>query len=795
MQAALNAAVYKADEGNDLKAPRIVAALEAAARGVAPEVALSVADMIGALQRTAAPSLPPGARRRMLVPMSAASDYLIGAAHRGPLVEAVTVEPGALPHDVVEHAGFSPAVAAIAVEEVRWEGVGAYVASRLGPLAHVIDGLRGCDRLRFANVGIDVVLTTLPEAAKIERLNLPISGYEKALHLVSHKDGTRTLVLGDFRGRSFMEHFQMLVRARLNKRLGAPPSVGIIESPSLFRQRTLDLRDFFRAHAAALNGVGSVVVAYPDVFASSWKGYAVGTVVGDGPGRWRADLYLLPGGKRVAVLSSPGDFYGDLLGQELRALVDDVPAIRRVFFAGSGGSLHARTPYTLVLPSRAVGSAGASVDNVLSSGSGGLTHESALSPLAETPSFVAAAQRRQVSTVDMEIGGIADALSGTGVEVGFGVVVTDFPAGQIGDQKVRLASQSPRGKQDAAAVLPAMIERFLASGAQTHDHPLETALGATIASMSAQNLERRLASLGVLSADEQALFDRVAALEPTYAMRIPAGRLPRLIEGGLMSKRQVATLLGQKVTPFTPDSEDQLYGAFDYTFGTVGFHDGDETYGDVVVRLRRETVKGRAWASHRAGIHATAAARCEGPVSRAALMISGRAGARLDPNDPAQREQLTRARELFSTWVVSANDAAAELAVQAVEGLRRADGPLRQSLLSAHGDALRKVLRDARLVHLEGRIRGALTLADVESVAVPKETPAAFIDALRDRGVAVETAPGLDPLSPRSVVANLKSWLFVRSSTILDAEARAETATAPQPHLTPSQRRSARARA
>lgn len=111
--------------------------------------------------------------------------------------------------------------------------------------------------------------------------------------------------------------------------------------------------------------------------------------------------------------------------------------------------------------------------------------------------------------------------------------------------------------------------------------------------------------------------------------------------------------------------------------------------------------------------------------------------------------------------------------------------------LSEHPD--RKVLGDQGLGHLEGKIRGALTSADVESIVVPAGTAAESIRRLRSAGIAVEVRPRERQLGPSGLMASLKSWLFVSPSEILNQEARtvvtATKVSAPAQHLTPSQRR------
>lgn len=726
--------------------------------------------------------LPPGARRALHARVAQAAEYLTAAAGDGPFWSPVEVERRPLPSDATVESGWSSEVPDPALQKVEWEGADTFVADRLGPAVHLVDALGEADRLVFSNLPVEQVLDVLPEPAAIDALRLPISGWEKSIHWAEHQDGSRSLILADLPGRGALRHFQALARAELSAR-EASPGILTIESPDAYEVRRLSLRDLFREQA--LGSIDAVMVAYARSFAREWSPYAVKSVAAPGPLGWHADIYQLPNGRRVAALSTLGTFHGGMLGEQLRALVDDVPTIELVVVAGSGGSLHARRPYSLVLPSRVRGPSGETVPNVLTSGSAGLVHESVSTPLAETRSWVNAARARQVGTVDMELGGVADALAGTGVKLGFGVVVTDFPGGAPARTRATLANQRPVAKRKAADALPALVQRYLETGAQSDDHAIERSVGQTIPALSRQNIEAEIAALGALSSEEQTVFDRVAALTPRYVLRMPAWRLPRLLDGGILSKRQVVQLLGVKVTPFTPDSEDQLYGAHDYTFGSIGFHDGGAEYGDTVVRIREDAWRARAWGSTKAGLHAMVEAAGTGLLRKGLAMISGRAREKLDLTEPAQAEQLERARSLFSRWVYAPDDFSKALAVQVVALMRR-DEAVRERLVQAEGAELLRALESERAAHLEGHILGALNLADVEALVVPADTPEHLIGALRDEGVPVEIQGTRLGPDPSELISRLKSWLFVHPSATLEAEASPPAARV---HRPPGQRK------
>ncbi len=686
-------------------------------------------------------------------PLEVAKNYL--AVSDTPLWKPVALQAlrTTPPADATRVSGYPANVASIRIDELAWPDVKEYVETRLGPVAELLDSLTDQDRLVFTNLGAGAGLPADPPVTRVEQLNLPVSSWAKALHLATHADGTRTLVMSEFPGNVLMRHFQLLARHRLESK-GTAPQVSTVESPGKYQGTYDSLKDFFRSRKALLGRIDAVVVGYQNAFEASWKGHFQGTVKGDDDS-WSADVYRLPNGKRVAVLATPDSLHGEILGQSLRTLVNDDRNIQNVFVAGSAGSLHFREPYAMIFPNRLVGDEGASVQNVLTNGSDDLVHRSVLSPLEETPSYIQKSQANHVTTVDMEMGHVATALKGTHVEVGCAMLVTDFPAGWPLTKDLSLTFQDSARKATQIARYPEAIAKRLTEGVPVATHPLEEHMGKTISELSRENIARRMADIGELTPEEKVVFDRVRALEPNYSFRVSLARLSRLVEDGvILSTAQVAEIKKAPVSPYTPQLEQQMYGAYDYTFGAISFNDGDKRYGDVVLRLRPEVVQARSWASRKSGFganrelrssDATAALRRTaeaGPTSLVDFAKSAVEGLRKgEVKRTSESDYLTRARDLFASWVVEPEHYQDMIATQILWRFRDGTPEFRERLLGAEGDELARFLGESFIGYLEGKIKGSLNLVDLESVSLPSNAPPDVVARLVALGIETEVRP------------------------------------------------------
>lgn len=639
-------------------------------------------------------------------------DHPVSQPHASPVPD-----PTAPP----EVPGYPPEVASVAMDRVSFPGVSNYVESRLGPVAHLLDGLGARDRVRFTNQPVSRSLSGLPPVRVSEHLNLPISSWNKTVELLSHEDGTRTLLFADFPGKGLMRHFQLLARHRLEGRPDAP-TASMVEDPKGYEATYDAMARLFRARPDALGDVEAVVVGYEGAFRKAWRGERTAVLHESSP--WKAETWRLPNGKKVAVLSTDSSFHGEILGQNLRRVVQENPRIRQVYAAGSGGSLHAREPYTVVFPDRIEGRDGVAVPNALGSGTGVGVHRSTLSVMAETPELIRQARADQVTTLDMEMGPLAEALAGTGVELGVAMLVTDFPAGASLSGPVELARQDTSRKYLRISDYPAAVRDHLEQGKPAWAHPLEAHLGCSLDELSARNLAREKEHLGAMTPEETRLFERVRGVEPSYSFRMTGSRLRRVLEDGvILSTAQVSTLKGAPVKPYTPQVEEDLYGAFDYTFGAVGVGRGNDEYGEVRVVLRPETVQARSHATYRSGWRALVSAQKEQP------------GSHLD-FDSASPGLMEAARRRFADWVVTPEHYRESMALFAVEEARREPEVMRD-LLAASDAELPATMARHGLGYLEGRIRGSLNLEDVAYLEIPKGAPEDLVQRARQRGLQV----------------------------------------------------------
>ncbi len=630
------------------------------------------------------------------------------------LIAPRSVQAAAPPADTRLEPGFHPEVARVAVEQLRWRGVGDYAASRLGPVSVLLDDLGPRDRVRFSNLPLEQSLQGLPPASAAVRLNLPVSSWTRSLDLLEHPDGTRTLVVGELPGRVVHRHYQLLVKRHLMEKPDAP-AMSVLEAPSAYQPSYAQLTDFFASNASRLGQVDAVAIGYARGFRESWTDVPRQRVSGSGS-PWKADLYELPNGKRLAVLTSQGTFQGEILGEQLKGLVQSHPSIRQVFLAGSGGSLHVRDPYNIVFPDR-IGV----TPNLLSSQTTNLVHESVLSPLAETPEALSDAARRGVTTLDMEFGHAATALQNLPVTLGVGVLATDFPIERSFSPEADLTRQDASRKYAHVHRYTRAVYEALTSGQAAREHPLEQHLGRSLADLSRENLQRELQQMGELGAAERGLFDRLKGLQPHYSFRMTEARLRRVLEDGvLLSTGQVERLLERPVAPYTPGVEDQMFGAYEYTFGAIGFGHGDERYGAVEVRLRPEVWKSRSWASFASGWKALTRVSQSPDYDR------------VDP------EQLAAARERFSRWVVTPPDYNATVAAGIVSRLGSLAPEVRRELLEAPPERLPTVLDKHRLWYLEGKIQGSLNLEDIQRVIAGPDVPESLRELCRQRGIELE---------------------------------------------------------
>ncbi|MCE1247599.1 MAG: hypothetical protein LWY06_13225 [Firmicutes bacterium] len=685
-------------------------------------------DIAEDLQNDAAAAAPGGQNKALIDTAGEVSEGYFNLG--GKLVLDKVTKPityGNLPEDTKITEGYSPEVNAVNLDELKWNKVDEYAQTRVGPLVEVLKTLGKNDEIRFSNLDFANSIRDINhnDYELAGQLNLPVSSWSKDVNVVLRKDGSRVVVLSDFAGKSLMDHFELLTKKVLDDQ-PEQPKVKIVESKSTFDQKYSALAGFFKNNSEELKGVDTVVVGYNQAFSEQWKDKFVKTV-SDENSDWSASIYEMPDEKKtkVAVLESHASFHGEILGENLRQLVDNNPQIKNVFTAGSGGSLHIRSTYDLVFPAVVSGD-DKSMNNVLSSGSDRQVHKSVISPLAETPSKLRKEINEGCTTMDMEMGYVAEALAGKDIKLGVGILVTDFPVERPISKGVSLTFQDSSKKYQSMKKYTDAVYNFITAGKSSPEHKVEQELGKPLTQLSKENLEWEMNSLGKMTPDEQLLFDRISALEPDYSFRMTPARLERVLDDGvILSTRQVKDIKGAEVKPFTPAIEDKMYDAFDYTYGSVAFHNGDPQYGGVVVKIKPEIWKNRSWATYRSGWRAVVGA-----------------GKELNSKDydfdKASPEITKKAMEKMGTWVVTPEDYMKSMAAFTVKYLRNQDPALIQAFLKADNEQMKMLFAGNKDIgFLEGKIKGSMNLEDIQEVIIPQDCPQEVITKLRQKGIPI----------------------------------------------------------
>lgn len=628
-----------------------------------------------------------------------------------------------LPSDLKVSMGYSPDVEAVKVKELNWHNVDKYASSRLGPITEILDRMDKNDAIMLSNNSIDTSVMALKDISKLEVINLPVSSWDRTIHLATHDDGHRTIIIGGFPGKVMMKHYQLLLKTHM-KDTEEAPQIFIAESDKQYQKNYSRLNDFFTANEKDLGKIDTVVVGYDRAFRDRW-GKFTEKEVKPGGSPWSAEIYELPNKKRVAVLASSASFHGEILGENLKNLTENHPEIKEVFLGGSGGSLHVRDPYKLVFPKRIIGESGQELQNILSGSTEDLSHKSVISPMVETPGFLSETAKQGTTTVDMEMGHVAEALAGSGVKVGIGILVTDFPI------KRKISDESNLTFQDSAVKYKEMsgyadsIFNYLESGKPVYEHEIENKLGISLDAISKKNLEWELNDMGTLTPDEKVLFDRLCGITPNYSFRMTAKRLTRVLEdGAILSTAQVARMKNIPVSPVTPEIEDKMYGALDYTFGAVSFGHGDDMYGEVNVEIKPEVWQSRSWASYRSGWRSLIGAQKE--IEDGTFDY-----------EKADPELFKKGMERFSQWLVVPEDYSKSMAAWAIRQLRKAP-ELMKEMMKASDEDLAWLINKNGLMYLEGKIKGSLNLEDIERVAVPKNCPEELMNKLSELGIPVK---------------------------------------------------------
>ncbi|MEQ8789990.1 MAG: hypothetical protein RIC55_27085 [Pirellulaceae bacterium] len=246
--------------------------------------------------------------------------------------------------------------------------------------------------------------------------------------------------------------------------------------------------------------------------------------------------------------------------------------------------------------------------------------------------------------------------------------------------------------------------------------------------------------LAPLAPDEEKLLAKIARMPAPIVNRLPTDDLRGVLaSGGLLSLREEEKRKGQ-VAHTTPAVENDLYGAFDCVFASVGPPHGSPRYGDAIIRLK-DSVRENGWATPFSGMHFLFAIRHKDARKMQQLLAEGKSLSS-KPTDPLSLGFDDRLH--FSHYVVTEDHWNRALAYQAILVLRGADDspagrrvrarfqslltendPLRfwESFIPAREEDLSTEEAAARAPfgYLEGKFAEKLSIDDFTAIEVPRQ--------------------------------------------------------------------------
>lgn len=647
--------------------------------------------------------------------------------------EQLAPPPAVPPGGLVVYEKGSPEAAGAEPSLLEWKDAAGYTASRLGPLCAVLETLRPGDKIALSNLSLAAMLPVLGGQDGIISLHLPISGYAKKLWLLTAEDGRRTLLISDFQGRTFLRHFELLLKHYFSGKQA--PVISVAEAAAAYEPYYKALARLQEEKPAELAGLEGLIAGYAETFRICWSSFAVASV-SDSGGDWRLDIYRPAGGGRWAVISARSSFYGETLGESIRYLVERSTGIKSVIIAGSGGSLEVRPLYDIVYPSHIITPGGALAPNVLGSQADFRAHKSAVSPLEETPPWLRNALEQGVGTVDVEMGPAAGILAGRGLRLGFAVLATDFPIHRPAIQKMlerhSLARQDAGTKYRGLAGYAKGIEDWIARGVPPGWQPIEKKTGRPLAEQSAANLEAQAKELSPFSPAEKELLAKLEGFfrsnPPAFSVRMSSGRAARVLEDeAFLSTELVSALKASAVSPYTPSYEQESFRAYRYIFGTLSYWDGPAKYGDTVLQVKTRTWQRRAWATRRSGY-------------RALVLAAENSGIEAEriAKDP---DLVKKGEAIFAGWIVTPDDMPRSVALQITGELRTRPPETMSEFLKASENKLPELIARHDVGWLEGKIADSVQVEDIALIKTPAPVPAAFSEAASRLGIRVLPAP------------------------------------------------------
>ncbi len=176
--------------------------------------------------------------------------------------------------------------------------------------------------------------------------------------------------------------------------------------------------------------------------------------------------------------------------------------------------------------------------------------------------------------------------------------------------------------------------------------------------------------LDPITEQERKLLDKIEQLHPPIVNRLHYEHLRGVLKnGGLLSLKLEEQAHHGMFEHTTPGVENELYGAFDCVFASVGPINGSPRYGDVIIRLK-DSVRETGWATPFSGMHFIWAVRHK-PAREMQDLLAG--GGTLPTNRTNPMSLGFDDRLHFSHYVVTEKHWHKALAYQAILVLRNLD--------------------------------------------------------------------------------------------------------------------------
>ena len=246
--------------------------------------------------------------------------------------------------------------------------------------------------------------------------------------------------------------------------------------------------------------------------------------------------------------------------------------------------------------------------------------------------------------------------------------------------------------------------------------------------------------LSPLTEAERQLAEKIETFPAPIVTRVHFEDLRAILKNGQLASYYQEEQHGKHLIHTTPALENELYGAYDCVFASIGPPDGTPRYGDVIVRLK-DSVRGHGWATPFSGMHFIYAIRHQDARKMQQLLAEGTTLSS-KPTDPLSLGFDDRLH--FSHYVVTEKYWNRALAYQAILVLRNADDSFagkqvrerfQQLLATEAPDEFWRLLIPAReeglspsneaarvpFGYLEGKFDDQFSLDEVTSIEVPSE--------------------------------------------------------------------------